>query len=678
MKFPISWIAEYVDLPESPEAVASAFTLSGSEVEGSETVEGETILDIGFTVNRPDCMNVYGLAREAAALFESPARPVAVECLEGSEDIGDAASVTIEAEDLCPRYVARHIRGVSVGDSPEWMQKRLIQCGLRPINAVVDVTNYVLLELGHPLHAFDMDTLDDRRIVVRRGAAGERILTLDGEDRALSQDMLVIADGRKPVALAGIMGDETTGVTRETREILLEGAVFDPVSVRRTSKNLGMHTDASHRFERGVDSEGPVSALDRAAKLILDICGGELSKGRIDAHPRPRERHRLTLRVPRVASLLGISVPPERCASILERLGFDVLSGEGETLDVTVPTHRVDITREADLIEEVARIGVLGTLEGTLPAMVDPEAGVPAAQRLEEAIRDDLAASGFCEAIHMSMSDPSLEAILGSDVEPARLTNPLAERASALRTRLLGPLVGAVARNRARGQRSMALFEIGRVYLPEGGGIREESRLAVLLYEDDPPKRWGENGGSGALRLKGAVEGCLHAAGLPPAFRFEDTPPFLEGQCLSVSVGGRVIGYAGSVDPARIEPLDLPGGDLHLAEIVLEGLSSSRCRPAFEPLSRFPDVTRDFSFLLPAAVNWSELESTVVSLELPNLRSLSLVEMYEGKGIPKGKRSWTFSLAFQSNERTLTDEDVQPLVARVIGGLGERLQAVQR
>lgn len=324
MKFPLAWIAEYTELPPDEEAVARAYTLSGSEVEGRDVQEGESVFDFGITVNRPDCMNVYGLAREASVLFGNPLRPVQGECREQGPPIADLTSVSIEAPDLCPRYAARVITGVKVGESPAWMQKRLVQCGLRPINAVVDITNFVLMELGHPLHAFDMDTLAEKRIVVRKAAAGENITTLDGTKRVLDSDKLVIADARKAVGIAGVMGGEDTGVTFATRNVLLEGAVFEPVSIRRTSKALALRTDASHRFERGVDFEGPLPALDRCARLILEICGGVLAKGLLDVCPASPKPAEIILRHSRLASLVGLEIPADRCEGILKALGFAV------------------------------------------------------------------------------------------------------------------------------------------------------------------------------------------------------------------------------------------------------------------------------------------------------------------------------------------------------------------
>jgi len=679
MKFPIGWIAQYVELPADEEAVARAFTLSGSEVEGRERVEGETVFDFNITVNRPDCMNVFGLAREASVLLGKPLRLPETGCVETGPPVAGLTSVAVEAPDLCPRYRARVITGLRVGQSPAWMQKRLIQCGVRPINAVVDVTNYVLLEMGHPLHAFDMARLAERRVVVRRARAGETILTLDGVQRRLDPARLVIADAVRPVALAGVMGGEETGVTESSTDILLEGAVFDPVSIRRTSKSLGMHTDASHRFERGVDPEGPVAALDRAARLILDLCGGRLAKGAVDFYPAPAALPSVTLRHARLEALLGMRVPPERCASILRSLGFGLEESAPGVWRVRVPSFRVDVSREADLIEEVVRIHGLEDLPSELPSGVDPVGGRTREQALEERLRDLLWASGCNETIHMSMTDPALEAAFGEGREPARLSNPLTPAFSVLRTSLLGPMAASLARNRARGARRAALFELGRVYPRRDDGTPGESfKVAILLYADAPPARWGSPPPPGFLELKGKVESILDRLGIPASFESSEGRPFTAGSCLAVQAGPVRLGRLGALDPKALEAAGLKSGAAYGAELDLKALSPLESQPKFVPLSRFPSVVRDFSVMVDKRVPWGDLLGALRSLPLAGLRSVDLVDCYEGRGVPEGRRSVTFSLTFQAADRTLTEADVAPVADAVMGVLGPRFGATLR
>lgn len=680
MKFPLSWIREYVELPESDGAVAEAFTLSGSEVEGTKTVEGETVCDFGITVNRPDCMNVYGLAREASVLFGRPLKPVETSVEEGGPEAAEEIAVRVEDPGLCPRYVARVVLGVRVGPSPSWMQKRLVQCGLRPINAVVDATNFVLLELGHPLHAFDRARLSERTIVVRRAGAGEKIRTLDGLERSLGPENLVIADGRRPVAVAGVMGGEDSGVTFATQDVVLEGAVFDPVSVRRTAKALGLHTDASHRFERGVDGEGPFYALDRCARLIQQICGGKVARGRVVASAPGSPRPPILLRHGRIAALTGLAIAPERARTILEGLGFGVVrEEEGGDLRwrVSVPSHRVDVSREADLVEEVVRIHGLSDLPAELPQGVDPVGGLPPILALEERLRDALSGVGFRETLHMTMTDPTLEAAFGEG-EAVALANPLSPQSSVLRTSLLGPLVAAVGRNRAHGRRRMALFEVGKVMKRDGQGVREERRAAALLYSDAPPPRWGEPSPPGLLHLKGRVTSALSRLGLPVSFTPEEGPPCATGLRLRLVVGGKPVGFLGSLAPDLLGAAGLPSGALHAAEWSLEGFPQALGEPRFRPYSRFPQVVRDFTFLLPVEVPWERVERCLTSLSFNHLKEIRLVDLYAGKGVPEGRKALTFSLVFQSMERTLSDSDVAPVAGSVQGALQAEFGAVLR
>lgn len=679
MKFPLGWIAEYLDLPADPEEVASAYTLSGSEVEGRETAEGEPVFDFNLTVNRPDCMNVYGLAREGSCLFGKPLKPFQSHCEEKGPPIGEFTSVRIEAPDLCPRYGARLLTGVNVGESPEWIQRRLRQCGLRPVNAVVDITNYVLLELGHPLHAFDLNRLSERRIVVRRARTGEKMLFLDGVERPLSHDHLVIADADRAVALAGIMGGEETGVTLSTRDILLEGAIFDPISIRRTSKALGIRTDASHRFERGVDWEGPKMALDRCARLIQETCGGTLATGILDVCPGSFSPAKVRLRHARVEALLGIAIPPERCEEILKSLGFGIAADGPGAWMVTAPSCRVDISREADLVEEIMRVRGLADLPAALPHLVDPVGGRPEATCLEESLRDAFAAVGFREAIHMSMTDPALCEAAAPGTRPLRLANPLTPAASVLRTSLLPPLLAAIARNRSRGARRVALFEVGRVYLAtkDGSGPQEEARAALALFVDEPSARWGTPGEEGLLHIKGRMESALNGLGFRTTFHPSDAAPFAPGHALEVKADDKAVGRVGTISPSLLAEAGVKSGTLHYGEISLDRLGAAP-EPRFKPFSKYPPVVRDFSFLVPCAVPWDRIRGLLEGLNLEHLLGLKLVDVYEGKGIPEGMRSWTFSLVFQSIERTLTEEDIAPLTQRVAGAVSDALSGVQR
>jgi len=462
----------------------------------------EATLEFEVYANRPDHLSVYGIAREAAALTGGLLRPPEAEVREAAQPVHEAAQVEVRDPDLCPRYIARVIRGVKIGPSPAWMARRLRAAGMRPINNVVDVTNYVMLELGQPLHAFDYHRLAGRRIVVRRAREGETLRTLDGVLRQLDPDMLLICDAERPVAIAGVMGGEDSEVTPETTDILLESASFHPVSIRRTAKRLGMRTEASHRFERGIDPHLAALAADRAAKLIAELAGGEVLQGRIDAAaelPRPRE---LTLRLQRVNGMLGTDLSPQEVEGILNRLGFETRrEKDGASLQVVVPTFRRDVEGEADLIEEVARIYGYDRIPATIPKGSGTQGGLSRPLPAVEQVRTLLAERGLCESITYSFVSPKLfDRLRIPDGHPwrraIRLANPLSEDQSLMRTSLVPSLVEAAALNARRQVNDVRLFELGKVYLPRELPLKElpEERwtVALALMGQAPAHVWGE------------------------------------------------------------------------------------------------------------------------------------------------------------------------------------------
>ncbi len=427
-------------------------------------------------------------------------------------------------------------------------------------------------------------------------------------------------------------------------------------------------------------------ALDRCAKLILDLCGGELAPGAVDVYPSPAPLKRVTLRHERLVGLLGMEVAPERCEAILNALGFGMERLPGGQWSVTVPSFRVDVSREADLIEEVVRVNGLEGLRGSLPQGVDPVGGRPAELEFEERLRDQLVACGCSEAIHMSMTDPALDRALGSGADGLPIANPLTPAQSVLRTALLPPLLLTAASNRARGVRRLALFELGKAYLSQdrgqpaqdGGRPREDRRAAVLLYADAPAKAWGDPGAPGLLALKGKVEAALARLGLKPRFVPAQDGPFAKDLGLSLLLSGRRAGALGTLAPSSLDAAGLKSGTAHYAEWSLEGLETQCAPPSYRAVSRFPSVVRDFSFLAEKGVTWDSLRERLSALELANLRAIHLVDCYEGEGVPPGQRSWTVSLVFQSAERTLTEEDTALVAQKVTGALREAFGAVPR
>jgi len=670
MRFPISWIKEFVQLPGDVEALRRGFTFSGTEVDEVISENGETIFDFGFTVNRPDLMNVFGLAREASAIFSLP-RPIYDAHADASgEHIGKSVSIEIADPALCPRYMALLIRGAKVGESAPAVKKRLLECGLRPINAVVDATNYVLLEYGHPLHAFDTRHIKENRIIVRRAAKGEKLLMLDGVERKLSEEMLVIADGARPLVVAGVMGGEEAGVTFLTKDILLEGAVFNPSSIRRTSKALGVHTDASHRYERGVDFDGPVLALKKAAGMILAACGGKLAEGCIDLAPGAVARERVPFRIARLNKLLGMEIPEEKAVGILKELGFTPEKAREGLYSVEIPSFRVDVSREVDLIEEVVRIHGLDKLPSKLPRNIDDESGRNPSVEIEDEVKALLASKGLSETIHLSMTDPALDTLFASNGGTVRISNPLSEANSVLRRSLLPNLLLAAKRNASYGRKDLGLFEAGRVYTADGSEVKEEGRLAILFSEGEAARGGGKTQARDIMALKGVLEFLFSSFNIPVEFEPADpgSEVFSRGHYLRVATGGREAGFAAYLEPLALRALDVRSR-ICAAEIDISAFSA-KMLPSFRPFSRFPASRRDISLIVPVATEWRSIRRAVESLGLAHLAKVELLEVYEDVKIGEGKKSVTLSLSFQALDRTLEETEVEDNMAKAISALG--------
>jgi phenylalanyl-tRNA synthetase beta chain len=487
MKLPVSWLREFVDAPEEPARIGEDLTMVGFELGGIEGKGDAAVLDLDVTTNRVDAMNVYGLAREVAVIYSRPLRPLELSFPETGTPAKDALTVEIAAPDLCPRFSAR-VLDVRLGPSPPWMQERLEQVGVRPINNVVDLSNYVMLEMGHPSHAFDLARIPEARLCIRWARDGEWLETLDGVGRTLSARTGVVAGPEKPLALAGIMGGASSEVSDETRTIALEAAYWEPLAIRRAAKALGMHTEASHRFERGADPNGTVTSTARIAHLLEKLGSGTTRPGLIDVVPEPLVRRQVGFRAARASAVLGTDVPPERGQEILTGLGFELQEkGRGEWT-ATVPSWRGDVSREADLVEEVGRHHGLDKIPSTIPASL--EVGhLGAGQAEERTVRDLLVGAGLTETINYAFVDRAG----GAGVEPVGIANPLADQQSVLRTSLVVPgLLEALETNARQGRRNVALFELGRVFFPAGELPTEERRLALLLSGEGRAGYWSE------------------------------------------------------------------------------------------------------------------------------------------------------------------------------------------
>lgn len=638
---------------------------------------GERVLELELTANRSDCLSMVGVAREAAAIFGGHLRLPETEVpAEGPADAAELASVVVLDPDGCPRYVARLVLEAAVRPSPLWLQQRLRASGLRPIANLVDVTNYVMLELGQPLHAFDLDRLTERRIIVRRAASGESLVTLDGNERRLEPTDLVIADAREAVAVAGVMGGAASEISAETTRVLLESACFNPTMVRRTAKRLGLRSEASARFEKGVDPNGQVSAADRACRLMAETAGARVAHGRIDVYPVPVGPRRIQLRAARVNALLGTALSEGEIVGYLRRLDGVAVAAAGEgAYTVTVPTYRRDLELEADLVEEVARLHGYDAIPATLRPGVSGEPPKTAARLLAERVRRTLLAAGLTEVVTSSLvARDSLRPWRAPEDSPlwqaVPLKVPLSEGQAVLRTTLLPSLGEVLQRNLSRRVGEVHIFEVGHVYRSRGEGElpAEPPMVAGLLTgRIDGGGWWSSPRSADFYDAKGMVETLLGALRLSGwAFRPAVQPGFHPGRCAELLVDGESAGVIGELHPEVQASLDAPER-VAVFEVNLEVLGRASALPlAFQPLPRFPAVVRDLAFSLPVEVQAEQVEAAIREAAGEYLEGLRLFDVYAGANLPEGHRSLAFALSFRAVDRTLTDAEVDAAVTNAV------------
>ena len=639
--------------------------------------------ELEITPNRPDCLSLIGIAREIRAETGNPLKPPTVDLTESDINAQDLTSVTIDAPDLCPRYAARVIQGVKVAESPAWLQQRLESVGIGVINNIVDVTNFVLMEYGQPLHAFDYHKLTENRIVVRRARAGEHITTLDAVERELTPDMLVIADAEQPVALAGIMGGYDSEITEATCDVLLESAYFNPSSVRATAKALGISTEASYRFERGADPGVVLAALDRASQLIAELAGGTICEGVVDVYPGQQPLTEIQLRPERVNFVLGTTLEASEMVQILNRLGFDV-DATGDIYQITVPTFRADITREIDLIEEIARVHGYDNIPTTLPKGDIPVPAQDPKTEIRKRIKHFLLAAGMMEAVNYSFCDPNcFDQIRLNPDDPLRntlrLQNPLSPEMSVLRTTLTPGLLANAQHNRNHQIDTIALFEIGGVFVHDGVEKEPERVAGVLagqigegVYSDPyrPPDFFD---------IKGLVEEMLEVCGVVDwTLQKTDTPTFHPGRNAEVLLGDKRIGVFGEVHPEVLENYDLPY-KAYLFEFDLEGLTDvATFAKRFEPISVYPKVARDLAIVVDKEILSDMPTALIYTTGGDSVDSVRLFDVYEGEQVPKGKKSLAYTITYHSATETLTDKAVNALHDEVVKGLNRELGAELR
>jgi phenylalanyl-tRNA synthetase beta chain len=663
VKLLLSWLRDWVDVPVEPKKLADDLSRAGFGVDSLESHGNDAILDVDITTNRVDCMNVHGLAREVAVLYGTRLRPLETEFPESAMEAGEALAVEIAAADLCPRFSAR-VLDVTIGPSPSWIRDRLEAIGLRPINNVVDLTNYVMMEMGHPSHAFDLALIPQGRLHVRWAREGERLTTLDGTERALGARHGVVAGEEGPLALAGIMGGASSEVSGTTRTVALEAAYWDPLSIRRGAKSLGMHTEASHRFERGADPEAPPLATARIAHLLAKTGAGKARRGLIDRYVRPIARRNAILRMEKTTGLLGAPIDTAQAAAILGGLGFDVAPSGQASLQVQIPSWRSDVSREVDLIEEVGRHYGVDRIASTLPRAGEAS-GLRPGQVRERAIRDLLVGAGLSEVVHYAF-------VSGSDSTSIHLQNPLSEEQAALRHSLVFPgLLEILAANLRQGRRDVRIFELGRVFLDAPGGLAEERRAAFVLTGRASEPHWsGDERSVDFFDAKGLVDAIgkrLELAGLTLDDANAAAEPRLRlhpGKAARILFQDRPVGFLGSLHPDVIASLGLKGETV-VAELSLDALGASGT-VRFRPLPRAPAVSRDLSIVCGETVPAAAIEARLRGVAGPLLREVAVADRYQGPQVPEGHVSLTLTLVYQDPGRTLTSEEVEASLERVV------------
>ncbi len=721
MKVLLSWLRDFVDVPVGAPELADTLAMRGFEVASVESTDADAVIDVEITANRPDCLSVRGLAREVSTTYDVPLRslggavdaPLGVRALETGED--GRLKVTLDAPDLCPRYAAA-VAEVRIAPSPAWMAARLEAAGIRPINNVVDVTNYVLAELGHPLHAFDLERLAGRELRIRRARSGEPITTLDAVARALTPDVLVIADAERAQAVAGVMGGGGSEVTAATRRVALESAYFDPVSVRRTSKRLGLKTEASARFERGADIAAPVVALERACALLERIGAGRAGGIVIDRYPAPRAAAALHLRRTRIRLLLGEPIADGEVERILRGLAFD-LAPDAEGWRVTVPSARVDVRREVDLLEELARHHGYDRLAPTYPPPNGPAPAPDVRIPRDRRVRQVLLASGLSEAMTFAFIEAEAAHNFVADrAELVSIANPLSAKFAVLRPSLIAGLVDAVAHNRRHGRRTVALFEIGNRFTATEG----ETRVVACAWTGAAvPEHWSGSGREvDFFDTKGVLERLGEALELPVRCEPAERPYLVPGQGAVVLIDGDgldlvsprrpplsalhaprsaagAIGIVGQLAPQIGEARGLPRADkVFVAEMNLDAVWHARregrgARGGLTPegraqdeavraLPRVPSVARDLAILIDETLPAAAVRGTIRSAGPDFLTSVQEFDRFTGQGVPPGRVSLALHLVFQAPDRTLTDADVQRAMDRIIAALATAHGAERR
>ena len=667
-----NWLSEYVPVDMPVDELTNRLTMSGLNLEEYEAVGDDVAIDLEVTSNRPDCLGHIGVAREVSVLFGTDLTTPAANPQTGNEHTSGATSVQIDCPDLCHEYHARLIKGAKIGPSPDWLRRRLLTVGINSVNNVVDVTNYVMLECGQPLHAFDFDKLNEGRIVVRRAVRGEKITAIDQREYELSEDICVIADATRPVAVAGVMGGLDTEISNSTTSVLVETASFAPLSVRATARTLKLHSPSSFRFERRVDRRNMDWASRRCCELILQVAGGELLQGPVVAGASVSDPSPITLRFSQVPRILGIDIPAATCVSILKNLGLKCTSESPETATFVAPTWRLDLTRECDLIEEIVRIYGYDRIPDDAPLPV-VATGRSRREQVGDALRTLLPACGFFEALTLSFVSEEQRQLFRprGDIASVAVSHSTRSHENQMRQSLIPSLLQCRRQNERHGTMNAELFEIAKVYLSAGDGQPEAAAEPTMI---------GIVSGRDFVALKGVVESIVDRT-VPSAILTADLsnlPEFRSNRGAALALNGQPFGWIGELDRAVTDQLDL-----HDAVSVAE-LNANLLEDLFEvsrsyvPLPRFPSVLRDLNFVMRESVTWAQLADVVSAAGSELLQGVSFSGQYRGAGIDSGMKSYVVSCRFLASDRTLTAEEVEAAVQNIVSACEEKLEAKLR
>lgn len=649
----------------------------------------DTILEISLTPNKSDCLSHLGIARELAAYFRTKVKYPDTNLVENDENINDIAKVIVEDLEKCPRYTARVVKNCKISKSPEWLEKRLQNIGLRSINVAVDVTNLVLMESGQPLHAFDFDKIKNHKIVVKTALEGEKLVTLDGKERILSGDMLLICDDEKPIAIGGVMGGENSEIDENTTNILIESAFFDPSSIRKTSKKLGLQSDSSYRFERGVDISNVPIALDRAAKLIAELTGGEVVGGKIDVYPNPKPKKQITLRYNRVNKILGTNLKPNQIDEFLTSLMFELSNKNEEQVEVIVPYHRVDIDLEIDLIEEIARLNNYDNIENSFNSNINFASSDVAnhlkVPKLRNKFRNWFVYNGFNEILTQNQIDPKSAALFTDN--PIKIANPLGEELSVMRPSMIPSLLNVISKNIRNFNLNLKLFEIGKVFLNNSTarefieGIEETEYLTFAISGNIQPKQWGiPDKKFDFFDLKGIFETLINEFNIKNIkfSKLDSKNIIFSNEVLQIESDTEIIGIMGKINDNIMKIYDIEQ-DIYLLTVKTKALYFNyNDKIKYEPISPYPKVTRDLAFLVDKSIDSALIADVIKKNAGKYARNITLFDVYEGKNIPDGTKSLAYSIEFVSNEKTLTDEEIDKFIDNIIKNVESSFKAQLR